>query len=177
MKNWRELMSIRDIQVFISFANFYRHFIQNFNRIAALLISMLKTTRLFQKLALRVFKADNNKIVEDDGGRADEMVVNSSKSKNKKSRKLTYMPNIGATKKPNFLTSNTKKGFNHLRLAFIETLIFRHFNLENHIRIKTDISNYAIGRVSSQLNLDSYASSNQWHLIAYFFRKMIPAET
>ena len=29
----------------------------------------------------------------------------------------------------------------------------------------------------SQLNLDSYTSSNQWHPIAYFSRKMISVET
>ena len=33
------------------------------------------------------------------------------------------IPNIGATKEPNFLTSNAKKTFNHLQLAFIKDLI------------------------------------------------------
>ena len=53
-----------------------------------------------------------------------------------------------------------KKAFNHLWLAFIEALILRHFNLECHIRIETDASDYALGRVLSQLNLDSDTPPN-----------------
>ena len=47
VKNWPEPTSVRDIQVFIGFANFYRHFIRGFSRIAALLTSILKTIGLF----------------------------------------------------------------------------------------------------------------------------------
>ena len=57
--------------------------------------------------------------------------------------------------------------------------------MESHIRIETDISGYAISGVLSQLNINSDASPNdlnksdfgQWHPVAYFSRKMIPAET
>ncbi len=41
VKDWPESQSVRDIQVFLGFANFYRRFIRNFSRIAAPLISML----------------------------------------------------------------------------------------------------------------------------------------
>ena len=44
VKTWPEPKSIRDIQVFLGFANFYRRFIQGFSKIAAPLMSMLKTT-------------------------------------------------------------------------------------------------------------------------------------
>ena len=44
VKTWPELKSIRDIQVFLGFANFYRRFIQGFSKIAMPLTSMLKTT-------------------------------------------------------------------------------------------------------------------------------------
>ena len=44
VKQWLEPKSVRDIQVFLGFANFYRRFIQGFSRIAAPLTSMLKTT-------------------------------------------------------------------------------------------------------------------------------------
>ena len=97
------------------------------------------------------------------------------------------MPNIGATRKPNLLTSNTKKAFNHLRLVLIKASILQYFDPESHIRIKTDTLGYVIGRVLSQLNLDSNTSPNelisnksdfsQWHPVAYVSRKMIPAET
>ena len=56
-----------------------------------------------------MFKANNNKIVDDDSSRIDETVVDLSKFKNKKSRQSTYVPNIIALGKPNFLTPNAKK--------------------------------------------------------------------
>ena len=43
-KQWSEPQSIRDIQVFFGFTNFYRQFIQGFSWIAASLTSMLKTS-------------------------------------------------------------------------------------------------------------------------------------
>ena len=54
VKDWLKLKSIRNIQVFLDFANFYWQFIQGFSRIAALLTSMLKTTELPDKLALNI---------------------------------------------------------------------------------------------------------------------------
>ena len=44
IRDWPEPQSVRDIQVFLGFANFYRQFIQRFNRLTAPPISMLKTT-------------------------------------------------------------------------------------------------------------------------------------
>ena len=44
VKDWPKPKSVRDTQVFLGFANFYWQFIQGFNRIAALLTLMLKTT-------------------------------------------------------------------------------------------------------------------------------------
>ena len=154
--------------------NFYWRFIRGFSRIAAPLTSLLKTTGSSEESAPKAFRADDDEVVGV-GGRANGTVVNSSK--NEISRNSTRVPNIGATGEPNFLTPDAKKAFNHLRLAFIEAPILRHFDPESHIRIETDASGYAIGGVSSQLNLDSHAPSNQWHPVAYFYRKMIPVET
>ena len=44
VKQWPELQSVQDIQVFLGFANFYRQFIQEFSQIAVPLTSMLKTS-------------------------------------------------------------------------------------------------------------------------------------
>ena len=44
VKDWPKLKSVRNIQVFLGFANFYWRFIQGFSKIAAPLTSMLKTT-------------------------------------------------------------------------------------------------------------------------------------
>ena len=40
--DWLKPQSIRDIQVFLGFANFYQQFIQEFSRFATLFISILK---------------------------------------------------------------------------------------------------------------------------------------
>ena len=87
---------------------------------------MLKTTGSSKELAPKAFRADDNKVVGGGGDKINEMVRNSS-------RKSMRVPNIGATGKPNFLTPNAKKTFNHLRPAFIKTPILRNFDLESHI--------------------------------------------
>ena len=70
-------MSIRDIEVFIGFANFFQHFIQNLSKIAILLIFLLKTTKL-SNLALKAFRANNNNVISSDNGKANKTVVNLS---------------------------------------------------------------------------------------------------
>ena len=94
VENWLKLMSIRDIQVFIGFANFYWYFIQGFSRIVTLLILWLKAIGL-PNLVLKAFNADDNKIVKV-GDKANKTVINLSK--NKKSRNLTRISNIRAIK-------------------------------------------------------------------------------
>ena len=84
---------------------------------------------------------------------------------------LTSKNSNGAT---GYLTPSAKRAFTQLRQAFIKTPILQHFDPECHIRIETDASGYTIGRVLSQLTLDNLG---QWHPVAYYSRKMIPAET
>ena len=72
-----------------------------------------------------------------------------------------------------FLTSEAKLAFLRLRQAFTEAPILHHFDPERYIRIETDASGYAIGGILSQLTPES----GQWHPVAFFSRKMIPAET
>ena len=81
VKNWPEPTSVRDIQVFIGFANFYRRFIRGFSRIAAPLTSILKTTGSSEESAPKTFRADDDEVVGGGGGRANETVVNSSKKR------------------------------------------------------------------------------------------------
>ena len=85
-------------------------------------IFLLKTTGSSKKFTSKVFKADDNEIVGGNSGRANKTVMNLSK--NNKSRKLTSILNIRATKKSNFLIPNAKKALNYLRLVFIKILIF-----------------------------------------------------
>ena len=91
--------------------------------------------------------ADGNEVVNNNSGATDRIVLNLSK--NKKSRNLTCVPNIGAIKKLKFLIPNAKMAFNNLWLAFIKASIFQYFDLEHHIWIETDISKYAIDKVLS----------------------------
>ena len=70
---------------------------------------------------MKVFRTDDNEIVDDIGNRTNETVVNSFK--NNKSRNSTYVINIKAIEKPIFLIFNVKKIFNYFGQAFIKTLI------------------------------------------------------
>ena len=145
IKKWPESKSVRDIQVFLGFANFYRQFIQGFSKIAAPLTSMLKTTMSSQVLvADEVLAADEVDGVE--GG--DELIEKYgklsktgklSKSGKSKSEKMSKSQNLAKGKKlsksrnltnfdttevrPKFLTPNTRIAFNRLRLAFTEAPI------------------------------------------------------
>ena len=84
--------------------------------------------------------------------------------------------NLSKSKKTEsgFLTSGARKAFTKLRQAFIKAPILHHFDPERHIWVETNASGYAIGGVLSQLTSDD---SGRWHLVAFFSRKMIPAET
>ena len=108
-------------------------------------------------------EVDGNEVKVDEVGKK---ARNSSKSKNlSKSKKMVGL---------DFLTPGAKLAFTELRQTFLKAPIFHHFNPERHIRIETDISDYANGGVLSQLALDD---SGQWHPVAFFSRKMIPVET
>ena len=107
VKDWLKSKLVCNIQDFLGFANFYRQFIQDFSKIAALFISMLKTTRLSDKPALSKnnysrsvsSKNNNSRSVSGKndgdseinrfgvGGNNIEHIKNSEKSKSKKSSK------------------------------------------------------------------------------------------
>ena len=72
----------------------------------------------------------------------------------------------------NFLTPETKLAFLQLRQAFTKALIFYYFDLKSYNRIKTNAFGYTIGGILSQLT----SGSGQWQPIAFFSRKIIPAE-
>ena len=151
----------------------------------------LKTTGSSDS-APKAFRVDGNEVVGV-GGRANKTVKDSSKSKklkNEKSEIWTRFSDIEATEELMFLTLDARKIFNHLRQPFIKAPILRHFDPECHIWIKTDALGYAIGGVLSQLSTNwvtpdepnSWAKNStksdfgQWYPVAYFSRKMIPAE-
>lgn len=66
IKTWPEPWSVWDIQVFLSFANFYQRFIKSFHKIATSLNSILKTTflALFSTNEFDVIDPDSNELPE-----------------------------------------------------------------------------------------------------------------
>ena len=70
-----------------------------------------------------------------------------NKSKNNKSKNLTYLLNIKATKKSTFLTSNIKKTFNYLKQTFIKASIFWHFDFKCYIQTENNPLSYTIGKM------------------------------
>ena len=168
VKQWPEPQSVRDIQVFLGFANFYRRFIQGFSRIAAPLTSMLKTsgsTEPSTRPGEGVVgvggdsRAGRDRIdrsgmddIEVDGGEVEVDEVR------KKARNFSKFKNLSKSKKTvrsDFLIPGAKLAFTELRQAFFKAPILHYFNPEYHIRIETDVSGYAIGGIFSQLTSDN----------------------
>ena len=81
VRKWPEPKSVRDIQVFLGFANFYWQFIQGFSKIAAPLTSMLKTTRSPDVLGSEVGNGDGEVVGFGVGGGGDELTKKSGKLK------------------------------------------------------------------------------------------------
>lgn len=91
--------------------------------------------------------------------------------------------------KTNFLTPWAKTNFLYQKTAFTKALTFHYFDLKSHIWIKIDVFGYAIGGIFSQLVLNqkfsgqvidkntNFSKFDQWHLINFFSRKIIPVET
>ena len=197
VKQWPEPKSVKDIQVFLEFANFYWRFIKGLNCIAALLTSMLKTTGSTESatsLEETEGEVGGNSVVGNSivgGGEA----TNPTKGKNQ--AKMTKSKILVKSKNPDFppnsrnkeagtgfLTSEARLAFIQLRQAFVKVPILHYFDLESHIRIETDASGYAIGSILSQLSFETRpngvvtkADLAQWHSIAFFSRKIIPAKT
>ena len=97
VKNWPELKSMRDIQVFLGFANFYQRFIQSFSKITRLLTSMLQTssiTRLLKNLPLAMDVVESDEVGgSNSGNHKDRMVKRSPCSKNSNGATGYLIPN------------------------------------------------------------------------------------
>ena len=109
---------------------------------------------------------------EVDGGEVEDDEIGEKVRKRSKSENL--FKSKKTLRSSDFFTPGAKLAFTKLKQAFFKAPILYHFDPEHHIRIETDASGYAIGGVLSQLTSDD---SGQWHPVAFFFRKMIPAET
>ena len=121
------------------------------------------------KVGRKKKKLDGNELHsnEIDGGQVEDDEVGKKVQKRSKSKNLSKST-------LDFFTPGAKLAFTKLRQAFFKAPILNHFDPEQHIRIEKDASGYAIGGVLSLLILDNM---RQWHLVAFFFWKMILAVT
>ena len=92
---------------------------------------------------------------------------NLSKSKKSSKSKKTV-------RSSNFFIFRARLVFTKIRQVFVKAPILYHFDPKHYIWVETDVSGYAIGVILSQLILDNLS---QWHLVIFFFQKIIPAET
>ncbi len=84
----------------------------------------------------------------------------STATKSAKSKKPNFAKaNLGT----DFLTLGAKEAFIHLRKAFTEAPILRHFDPEHHMWIEIDASGYAIDGVLSQMTSDQPLSDHVTH--------------
>lgn len=134
--------------MFLEFAHFYQQFVQFFRWITALLISIRQTM---------ISPAANKSIsIKDSTNRVggDKMIVEADV--------------VDKESETRFFTPGARLPFAKLRHAFNTIPILHHFGPE------TDILGYATGEIFSQLTFDGSA---QWHLLAFFYQKMISAKT
>ena len=169
VKQWPEPQSVRDIQVFLGFANFYRQFIQGFSRIAAPLTSMMKTsgsTKFLTRSGKGKVKVGSDNRVGHDGSKLNGNEVDDGEVKDDEVRKKVQ--NLSKSKNTvqlDFFIPGAKLAFAELRQAFIKALILYHFDPERHIQIETDVLGYMISGVFSQLTSND---SGRWHPVTFF---------
>ena len=127
---------------------------------------MLKTLSLIGSSTIlqSIDMADEDEVIESNGNRTS--LSNSSAST--RSTKAGYLTpkgakrgggnikkDVKAAKGSDYLTSATKKAFNHLWHSFTQAPIIQHFDPERYIQIETDASSYIIGRVLNQVTSDN----------------------
>ncbi len=202
VKTWPKPQSVRDIQVFLGFANFYKRFIQNFSKIVVPLTSILQTTN-DETMSIQATRNKKNQdaptSTDGDGiGESFENLSTTIKLAKSKKSKLTKSKKSDLSKanfakvnsRTDFLTSGAKKAFIYLQKAFTKASILRYFDPEYYIRIETDALGYAIGEVLSQMISDQHSSGHvthkdpnsdflkfkigQWHPVAFFLEKWSP---
>jgi RNase H-like domain found in reverse transcriptase/Reverse transcriptase (RNA-dependent DNA polymerase)/Integrase zinc binding domain len=115
--SWPTPCSVRDVQLFLGFANFYRRFITSYSDLMHPLISLTKKDETFS------------------------------------------------------WSDEAQCSFKNIKGAFISAPVLRHFNPELHIILETDVSDYAIAAILSQVN-----KNNEIRLVAFCSRSMHHAE-
>ena len=121
--DWSTSKIFCEVQVFLDFANFYRHFIKHYSCIAESLTDLIKSSKNDKKFKSFSFSADIQKM------------------------------------------------FILLCKIFINASILVHFDSVLKIKIETDVLNFALTDIISQL-----LTNEEWYSVAFWSRKMISSE-
>ena len=120
IQQWSTSKNVFEILKFLRLCNFYRRFIENFNKIVLSLISILKEATKFHKKKIKRKRNHNQS-------------RNRSRSNSRSSN--------------DFLIFEIYKVFKRLRKAFQKAFILQHFDSIKRIRVKIDVSNKTIDEI------------------------------
>lgn len=130
VKTWPESLLVRDIPVFLGFANFDQRFIQGLNSILASLSSMFKTISAGTLSSTNIRKCIE---INNSGLGDSDQVGDVGGNLSKFNPSGTY-----------FFTPESSIVFIYLRKTFIKAPIFNYFDWKHYIQIETDASVFAI---------------------------------
>jgi len=83
----------------------------------------------------------------------------------------------GKKKGPFKWTEEAAQAFRTLKACFVEGVMLRHYDPQKPCRLETDASGFGIGAVLSQpCETDASSGRTVWRPMAFFSRKLIPAE-
>ena len=133
--DWPLLKSVKDVQQFLDYTNFYRRFIEAYSKRANPLNDYIKAAPLK--------KVRNGKGVEQ----------------------------IDTVLK---LEEEAKNAFENLKKAFIQAPLLKHFDKFKPVQVETDASGFTIAAILAQQH--QRKDQNHWHPMAYWSRKLEPAE-
>lgn len=157
ISSWPTPKNVHDVQVFLGFVNFYRRFIEGYSHIARPLTDLLKGSKV-------VISLDKAKSVRNASSTRSGRIVGELPL-----RSRSHVPPVQSSWQ---WTTAAQKAFTWLKQAFCSSQILAHFDPRMRIRIETDASQFAIAAILSQLQEDG-----QWRPVAFWSRKLIPAET
>ncbi|SLM38760.1 gag polymerase env [Lasallia pustulata] len=148
IEEWQPPANVHELQVFLGFANFFCRFIRNYSQIAAPLLNLLKTGKDKKKIGIEAWQTN---------------II----SKNVVPKNVVPAPFP--------LSKAAMEAFKALKEAFTSAPLLRYFDGNKPMRVKTDASAFAIGRILTQrFEVDSHL---HWLSIMYYSKKLLDTET